>query len=301
MKKTLIIGSRASKLAIAQTIIVKEKLEKLNNGMKIEIKEINTSGDKNLNIIPESLKGAFTKEIEEALLNGNIDIAVHSMKDMATVCPKGLIYASVPEREDARDVLISKNNIKFKDLPENSIIGTTSLRRANYVNLYRKDLTVKPIRGNILTRLKKLENENYDAIIIAAAAIKRLNLENVITEYFSIEDMLPAPGQGALLVECRDNDIEIINILKSIENKEIRELVDIEREFASLLDSGCNAPIGSFTEITKNDIILYGSFFHNGKIYKDKVSSKINDKQNLANKLYNKIKEQMDFDSNLSF
>ena len=286
----LIIGSRASKLAIAQTIIVKEKLEKLNNNIKIEIKEINTSGDKNLNIIPESLKGAFTKEIEEALLNRKIDIAVHSM---TTVCPKGLIYASIPEREDARDVLISKNNIKFKDFPKNSIIGTTSLRRANYVNLYRKDLIVQPIRGNILTRLKKLKNENYDAIIIAAAAIKRLNLENLITEYFNIDYILPAPGQGALLAECRDKDIEIINMLKSIENKEIRELVDIERKFASLLDSGCNAPIGSFAEIKENDIILYGSFFYNGKIYKDKIISKIEDKDNLANKLFNKIKEQM--------
>lgn len=293
----LIIGSRASKLAIAQTIIVKEKLEKLNNNIKIEIKEITTRGDKNLTVSPESLKGAFTKEIEDALLKNDIDIAVHSMKDMATVCPKGLIYASVPEREDARDVFISKRNIKFKDLPKNSIIGTTSLRRANYVRLFRDDLTVNPIRGNILTRLKKLENENYDAIIIAAAAIKRLNLENIITEYFNIEEMLPAPGQGALCVECRDKDTEIINMLKSIENKEIRELVDIEREFASLLDSGCNAPIGSFTEISGDNIILYGSFFHNGKIYKDKVVSKIERKNDLAKELYNKIKEQMNLNN----
>lgn len=293
----LIIGSRASKLAIAQTIIVKEKLEKLNNNIKIEIKEITTRGDKNLTVSPESLKGAFTKEIEDALLKNDIDIAVHSMKDMATVCPKGLIYASVPEREDARDVFISKRNIKFKDLPKNSIIGTTSLRRANYVRLFRDDLIVTPIRGNILTRLKKLENENYDAIIIAAAAIKRLNLENIITEYFSIEEMLPAPGQGALCVECRDKDTEIINMLKSIENKEIRELVDIEREFASLLDSGCNAPIGSFTEINGDNIILYGSFFHNGKIYKDKVVSKIERKNDLAKELYNKIKEQMNLNN----
>lgn len=293
----LIIGSRASKLAIAQTIIVKEKLEKLNNNIKIEIKEITTRGDKNLTVSPESLKGAFTKEIEDALLKNDIDIAVHSMKDMATVCPKGLIYASVPEREDARDVFISKRNIKFKDLPKNSIIGTTSLRRANYVRLFRDDLIVTPIRGNILTRLKKLENENYDAIIIAAAAIKRLNLENIITEYFSIEEMLPAPGQGALCVECRDKDTEIINMLKSIENKEIRELVDIEREFASLLDSGCNAPIGSFTEISGDNIILYGSFFHNGKIYKDKVVSKIERKNDLAKELYNKIKEQMNLNN----
>ena len=293
----LIIGSRASKLAIAQTIIVKEKLEKLNSDIKIEIKEITTRGDKNLTVSLESLKGAFTKEIEEALLNNEIDIAVHSMKDMATICPKGLIYASVPEREDARDVLISKNNIKFKNLPKNSIIGTTSLRRANYIRLFRDDLIVKPIRGNILTRLKKLENENYDAIIIAAAAIKRLHLENIITEYFSIEDMLPAPGQGALCVECRDGDMEIINMLKSIENKSIRELVDIEREFASLLDSGCNAPIGSFTEINGNNIILYGSFFYNGKIFKDKVASKIGDKYNLAKELYNKIKEQINLNN----
>ena len=293
----LIIGSRASKLAIAQTMIVKEKLEKLNSDIKIEIKEITTRGDKNLTVSLESLKGAFTKEIEEALLNNEIDIAVHSMKDMATICPKGLIYASVPEREDARDVLISKNNIKFKNLPKNSIIGTTSLRRANYIRLFRDDLIVKPIRGNILTRLKKLENENYDAIIIAAAAIKRLHLENIITEYFSIEDMLPAPGQGALCVECRDCDMEIINMLKSIENKEIRELVDIEREFASLLDSGCNAPIGSFTEINGNNIILYGSFFYNGKIFKDKVASKIGDKYNLAKELYNKIKEQINLNN----
>ena len=293
----LIIGSRASKLAIAQTIIVKEKLEKLNSNIKIEIKEITTRGDKNLTVSLESLKGAFTKEIEEALLNNEIDIAVHSMKDMATICPKGLIYASVPEREDARDVLISKNNIKFKNLPKNSIIGTTSLRRANYIRLFRDDLIVKPIRGNILTRLKKLENENYDAIIIAAAAIKRLHLENIITEYFSIEDMLPAPGQGALCVECRDGDMEIINMLKSIENKSIRELVDIEREFASLLDSGCNAPIGSFTEINGNNIILYGSFFYNGKIFKDKVASKIGDKYNLAKELYNKIKEQINLNN----
>lgn len=293
----LIIGSRASKLAIAQTIIVKEKLEKLNNNIKIEIKEITTRGDKNLTVSPESLKGAFTKEIEDALLKNDIDIAVHSMKDMATVCPKGLIYASVPEREDARDVFISKRNIKFKDLPKNSIIGTTSLRRANYVRRFRDDLIVTPIRGNILTRLKKLENENYDAIIIAAAAIKRLNLENIITEYFSIEEMLPAPGQGALCVECRDKDTEIINMLKSIENKEIRELVDIEKEFASLLDSGCNAPIGSFTEISGDNIILYGSFFHNGKIYKDKVVSKIERKNDLAKELYNKIKEQMNLNN----
>ncbi len=293
----LIIGSRASKLAIAQTIIVKEKLEKLNNNIKIEIKEITTRGDKNLTVSPESLKGAFTKEIEDALLKNDIDIAVHSMKDMATICPKGLIYASVPEREDARDVFISKRNIKFKDLPKNSIIGTTSLRRANYVRLFRDDLIVTPIRGNILTRLKKLENENYDAIIIAAAAIKRLNLENIITEYFNIEEMLPAPGQGALCVECRDKDTEIINMLKSIENKEIRELVDIEREFASLLDSGCNAPIGSFTEISGDNIILYGSFFHNGKIYKDKVVSKIERKNDLAKELYNKIKEQMNLNN----
>ncbi len=301
MSKKFIVGSRASKLALVQTNIVIDKLKKIDklNDIEIEIKEITTSGDRHLienpNSKEKSLKGAFTKEIEEALLDKRIDFAVHSMKDMPTISTKGLVYASVPQRDDARDVLISKNNIKFNDLKKGSIIGTTSLRRSSSVMMLRDDLIVKPIRGNIHTRLKKLETEDYDALILAAAAMKRLNLESMITEYFSIDDILPAPGQGALCVQCRENDDEMIEMLKLIEDKNVRRLVDIEREFACLFDSGCNSPVGGYAEVTyDNNIILHGNFFYNNKNYRDKISiNELKDKNNLALELYKIISKKM--------
>lgn len=301
MSKKFIVGSRASKLALVQTNIVIDKLKKIYklNDIEIEIKEITTSGDRHLienpNSKEKSLKGAFTKEIEEALLDKRIDFAVHSMKDMPTISTKGLVYASVPQRDDARDVLISKNNIKFNDLKKGSIIGTTSLRRSSSVMMLRDDLIVKPIRGNIHTRLKKLETEDYDALILAAAAMKRLNLESMITEYFSIDDILPAPGQGALCVQCRENDDEMIEMLKLIEDKNVRRLVDIEREFACLFDSGCNSPVGGYAEVTyDNNIILHGNFFYNNKNYRDKISiNELKDKNNLALELYKIISKKM--------
>lgn len=304
MSKKFIVGSRASKLALVQTNIVIDKLKKIYklNDIEIEIKEITTSGDRHLienpNSKEKSLKGAFTKEIEEALLDKRIDFAVHSMKDMPTISTKGLVYASVPQRDDARDVLISKNNIKFNDLKKGSIIGTTSLRRSSSVMMLRDDLIVKPIRGNIHTRLKKLETEDYNALILASAAMKRLNLENMITEYFSIDNILPAPGQGALCVQCREDDNEIIEMLKLIEDAKVRELVDIEREFACLFDSGCNSPVGCYTEVIDDDIIVHGNFFCNDKNYRDTISlNEVKDKNNLAYELYKKIKLRMQLDS----
>ena len=304
MSKKFIVGSRASKLALVQTNIVIDKLKKIDklNDIEIEIKEITTSGDRHLienpNSKEKSLKGAFTKEIEEALLDKRIDFAVHSMKDMPTISTKGLVYASVPQRDDARDVLISKNNIKFNDLKKGSIIGTTSLRRSSSVMMLRNDLVVKPIRGNIHTRLKKLETEDYNALILASAAMKRLNLENMITEYFSIDNILPAPGQGALCVQCREDDDEIIEMLKLIEDAKVRELVDIEREFACLFDSGCNSPVGCYTEVIDDDIIVHGNFFCNDKNYRDTISlNEVKDKNNLAYELYKKIKLRMQLDS----
>lgn len=304
MKKIFIVGSRSSKLALAQTNIVINKLKSIDklNSIDFKIEEITTSGDMHLIENPDSkersLKGAFTKEIEEALLDKRIDFAVHSMKDMPTISTRGLVYASVPERDDVRDVLISKNNIKFNDLKSGSVIGTTSLRRSNSVMLLRNDLIVKPIRGNILTRLKKLETEDYDALILAFAAIKRLNLENIITECFSIHDILPAPGQGALCVQCREDDVEMIEILKLIEDKSVRKLVDIEREFACLFDSGCNSPVGCYAEAADNDIILHGNFFYNGKNYRDKISfNEMKNNNNLADELYKNIKMKIELDN----
>lgn len=221
------------------------------------------------------------------------------MKDMTSVNTKGLIYASIPEREDPRDVLISKNNIKFNDLKKGSILGTTSLRRSSSIQLLRDDIIIKPIRGNIHTRLKKLQTQDYDALILASAAMKRLNLENLITQYFSIEDILPAPGQGALCVQCREDDYEMIDMLKMIDDRSIRELVDIERTFACLFDSGCNSPVGCYAEIKDDNIILHGNFFCNGNNYRDKVSlDEVKEKNELAKKLYDKINKKIQMNIN---
>ena len=303
MKKKFIVGSRSSELAITQTNIIINKLKDKFKDIEINIEKITTSGDihliENPNSKEKSLKGAFTKEIEEALLNKKIDFAVHSMKDMTTVNTKGLIYASIPEREDPRDVLISKNNIKFNDLKKGSILGTTSLRRSSSIQLLRDDIIIKPIRGNIHTRLKKLQTQDYDALILASAAMKRLNLENLITQYFSIEDILPAPGQGALCVQCREDDYEMIDMLKMIDDRSIGELVDIERTFACLFDSGCNSPVGCYAEIKDDNIILHGNFFCNGNNYRDKVSlDEVKEKNELAKKLYDKINKKIQMNIN---
>ena len=294
------VGTRASKLALEQTNIVLNALKQVKElkDLIIEIVPITTSGDKNLienpNTLETSLKGAFTKEIEEAMLKKEIDFAIHSMKDMPTVPTAGLVYASVPKREDPRDVLISKNNLKINELKANSIIGTTSLRRSNFIQAIRNDITIKPIRGNIQTRLDKLNTQDYDALVLAYAGIKRLKLENIITEYFDIDTILPAPAQGTLCLQCRKDDEKIINILKLIEDKNSRIITDIERQFAYMFDSGCNSPIGCYGEIINNEVILHGAFFKDKKIYRDKAMlSEVENIENIAIKLYEKINNKM--------
>jgi len=220
MKRHVVIGSRGSILALAQANLVKNSLEANYPDLTFEIKEIVTSGDKDLKSNWEnsnaSLKSFFTKEIEQELLDGQIDIAVHSMKDMPAVSPKGLICGAIPDREDARDVLISKNGF-LVTLPQGAKIGTSSLRRVMNLKAIRPDFEIKHLRGNIHTRLKKLETEDYDAIILAAAGLKRTGMADKITEYLSGEAFPPAPAQGVLYIQCRENDEEIKGILKSIQ------------------------------------------------------------------------------------
>jgi|GEM_PF-308935 len=221
MKKHVVIGSRGSILALAQANLVKSSLEANYPDLTFEIKEIVTSGDKDLKSNWEnnnaSLKSFFTKEIEQELLNGQIDIAVHSMKDMPAVSPKGLICGAIPDREDARDVLISKNGF-LVTLPQGAKIGTSSLRRVMNLKAIRPDFEIKHLRGNIHTRLKKLETEDYDAIILAAAGLKRTGMADKITEYLSGEAFPPAPAQGVLYIQCRENDEEIIVVNDILED-----------------------------------------------------------------------------------
>ena len=268
MKKHVVIGSRGSILALAQANLVKSSLEASYPDLTFEIKEIVTCGDKDLKSNWEnsnaSLKSFFTKEIEQELLDGQIDIAVHSMKDMPAVSPKGLICGAIPDREDARDVLISKNGF-LVTLPQGAKIGTSSLRRVMNLKAIRPDFEIKHLRGNIHTRLKKLETEDYDAIILAAAGLKRTGMADKITEYLSGEAFPPAPAQGVLYIQCRENDEEIKEILKSIHNENIAKIVEIEREFSKIFDGGCHTPMGCYSQVDEDKIKFIGAYSHDGK------------------------------------
>ena len=268
MKRHVVIGSRGSILALAQANLVKNSLEANYPDLTFKIKEIVTSGDKDLKSNWEnsnaSLKSFFTKEIEQELLDGQIDIAVHSMKDMPAVSPKGLICGAIPDREDARDVLISKNGF-LVTLPQGAKIGTSSLRRVMNLKAIRPDFKIKHLRGNIHTRLKKLETEDYDAIILAAAGLKRVGLTDKISEYLNGEVFPPAPAQGVLYIQCRENDEEIKGILKSIHNEDIAKIVEIEREFSKIFDGGCHTPMGCYSQVNEDKIKFIGAYSHDGK------------------------------------
>ena len=268
MKKHVVIGSRGSILALAQANLVKNSLEANYPDFTFEIKEIVTSGDKDLKSNWEnsnaSLKSFFTKEIEQELLDGQIDIAVHSMKDMPAVSPKGLICGAIPDREDARDVLVTKGDF-LVTLPKGAKVGTSSLRRAMNLKAIRPDFEIKHLRGNIHTRLNKLETEDYDAIVLAAAGLKRVGLTDKISEYLNGEVFPPAPAQGVLYIQCRENDEEIKGILKSIHNEDIAKIVEIEREFSKIFDGGCHTPMGCYSQVDEDKIKFIGAYSHDGK------------------------------------
>lgn len=280
MKKNFVIGTRGSILALAQTEIVKNILEKKYPNYTFEIKKIVTTGDKDLTTNwgsgGTSIKSFFTKEIEKELLENTIDFAVHSMKDMPSENPKGLVFSGVPQREDNRDVFISKSGLKLSQLPENPIIGTSSLRRGECIKVLRPDAIIKPLRGNIHTRLRKLEEENYDGIVLASAGLIRTGLENKITEFFDVEDVIPAPAQGALCIQYKEGNTEVKNILDSISCEVTTKIIKLEREFSKIFDGGCHTPIGcSIKLITDNDceefIEVIGMYCFNNKVLKKKL------------------------------
>lgn len=297
MKKNIIIGSRGSILALAQAKKVQENLALVYPEYNFEIKVITTSGDKDLSSnwqnSDRSLKSFFTKEIEQELLDGQIDIAVHSMKDMPAISPKGLICGAIPEREDSRDVLVSKNNKFFPMLPKGAKVGTSSLRRAMNMKSVRPDLEIKHLRGNIHTRLRKLEEEDYDAIILAAAGLKRVGLTDRITEYLAGNIFPPAPAQGALYIQCRENDEFIRKILKCIHDEKTAKIVEIEREFSKIFDGGCHTPMGCFSKIEGDNIEFYAMYSDGEKTYKTMVSEKISKGKEIAYLASEKIRENI--------
>jgi hydroxymethylbilane synthase len=260
MGKILKIGTRGSKLALWQANWVKSALNTQHPSLSVELVIITTKGDKILDVPLAKVggKGLFVKEIEEALLDGRIDLAVHSMKDMPSEIPKGLCIGAIPERENPQDVLISKKGLPLSQLEPGARIGTSSLRRSAQLLHVRPDLRVFPLRGNIDTRLKKLETENLDAIVLAAAGVKRLGLENRITEFFNENIILPAIGQGALCIEIRQNDPEVEPIVAKLDHLQTRTIVMGERAFLKRLEGGCQVPIAAHGKIDKTIFTICG-------------------------------------------
>lgn len=257
--RKIIVGSRRSNLALTQTKWVIEQLKQAGVKNEFVIEEIVTKGDRILDVMLSKVggKGLFVKEIEQALYDKRIDFAVHSMKDMPAVLPEGLIIGSIPVREDYRDALISKNGQKLNELPAGAIVGTSSLRRSTQILAARPDLEIKWIRGNIETRLRKLKEEDYDAIILAVSGIKRVGMDlSIITEYLDPEVCVPAVGQGALAIECREEDEEIREILSLINDKETAETVTAERTFLNLLEGGCQVPIGGHAYYQEDELVM---------------------------------------------
>jgi hydroxymethylbilane synthase len=260
MSETIRIGSRGSQLALWQARWVREQLLEREPQLEIEIVILKTKGDKILDtpLAKVGGKGLFVKEIEEALLEGRVDLAVHSMKDMPSEIPKGLCIGAIPPREDPRDVIVSARGWRLNQLPKGAVVGTSSLRRAAQLHHQCPDLVIVPLRGNLDTRLKKLHQGEMTAVVLAAAGMKRLGLEARITEYLSTETMLPAVGQGALCIEIRSTDARMGTLVSPLDDPEAHTIVSCERAFLHRLEGGCQVPIAGHGRLFEDSLSIEG-------------------------------------------
>ncbi|MBW1980571.1 MAG: hydroxymethylbilane synthase [Deltaproteobacteria bacterium] len=258
--RRLRIGTRGSVLALWQANWVKAELLAAHDGLTVDLVAIKTKGDKIVDVPLARVggKGLFVKEIEEALLDGRIDLAVHSVKDMPAELPPGLHLAATPTRDDCRDALLCKKGSCLADLPPGAVVGTSSLRRAAQLLHQRPDFHIQTLRGNVDTRLRKLETEGYDAIILAAAGLHRLGLQRVITEYLGPETMLPAVGQGALGIETRIDDAATNDMVQALVHQPTMAAVKAERSFLHRLQGGCQVPIGALALLENGRLALTG-------------------------------------------
>jgi hydroxymethylbilane synthase len=259
----IIIGTRGSQLALWQANWVKAEIEKRHPGIEVEIKVISTKGDRVLDVslpkLGEQGKGLFTKELEDAIFEHRVDLAVHSLKDLPTELPAGLHIGAICEREDVRDALVAHIAIRsFNELPQRALIGTSSLRRQAQLLAARPDLVIEPVRGNVDTRLRKLDEGQYDAIVLAAAGLHRLGHANRITEHLNEELMLPAVGQGALAIETREDDSATAEIIHALDHEATRLACTAERAFLQGLGGGCLVPIAAHATIESDVMTLNG-------------------------------------------
>ena len=286
MKNKITIGSRGSKLALIYANIAKENIIQNSNfrNDQILIKEIKTQGDQieNVRLSEFGGKGLFSSNIEKELLEKKIDIAVHALKDMPAVETNGLKTNTFLARNDPREILVTKDNQKLKDLKTNSVIGTSSYRREFQIKKIRSDVNCKIIRGNVDTRLKKLSEGLYDAIILSYAGIKSLKLENKVTEIFSTEQLIPSAGQGIIALQCRDDDNEIISLLTEVNHIETFYQAQAERNVLKVLEGDCETAIGVYSIIDVDNIILSAELFSldgSKRFYEKKISKLKNSKQ----------------------
>lgn len=292
-RSMLVLGTRGSKLAVHQTEWVQARLQELAPHVTVTLRRIQTSGDKILDVPLAKIggKGLFVKEIEEALLSGEIDLAVHSMKDVPTALPPGLDLLCIPCREDPRDALISRDKRPFADLPQGAKVGTSSLRRQAQLLQARPDLSILMLRGNLDTRLKKLRDGQFDAIVLAAAGLRRLGWEHEITEYLAPEISLPAIGQGALGIEGRRDDQFVRSLLSGLEHAPTRTMVRAERALLHRLQGGCQVPIAAHATLTGSDVTLEGlvASVDGKEIIRDRVRGTVTDPESIGIQLAERL------------
>jgi len=292
-KRTIRIGTRGSRLALVQTEIIHRMLLRLKPELNIEQVIIKTQGDKILDVSLSKIgdKGLFVKEIETALLRNDIDLAVHSMKDLPTESPAELTIAAVAPREDAHDVLVSNKNRLLDDLPQGAVVATSSLRRGAQLLSHRKDLRLTDIRGNVETRLRKFEQGDMDAVVLARAGLKRLGLEAHISQVLPYEVMLPAPAQGAIGIQIRKDDAEVMALARLINDVATFQAVTAERAFLKALQGGCQTPIAAYGEIHDSTLTLEGRVLSldGSKLF----SAKINDTPEKAKEVGERLANEL--------
>ncbi|HNX55722.1 MAG TPA: hydroxymethylbilane synthase [Prolixibacteraceae bacterium] len=260
MKDIIRIGTRGSQLALYQAYKVKSTLEDLFPELKVELKIIKTKGDKILDVALSKIgdKGLFTKEIEVELIDGSVDIAVHSLKDLPTKLPEGLKLGAVLERGEFRDAFVSKNGLKLADLKPGHVVATSSLRRIAGLLKINDQIVIKDIRGNVNSRLQKMEDGYCDAMIMAAAGLQRLGLEQYITEVIDPEVVMPAVSQGAIAIETRENDAEVEMLMAKVNHLDTWNAITAERAFLARLEGGCQVPLGCYSKVEKEQLVLSG-------------------------------------------
>jgi hydroxymethylbilane synthase len=258
------VGTRGSRLSLIQTELVVDSIRQQNPGLRIDRMVISTAGDTDQRTPLFSLdqKGIFEKEIDQAVLDGPVDFAVHSMKDIPVFDRNsGLLIASVPERGSVADVLVSKGDMVLKDLKKGSRIGTSSLLRVSQIRRVRPDLNPEPIRGNVDTRIQKVDKGEFDAVVVAEAGLTRLGMTGRISEKLPVDDFMPAPGQGALALVARSDNLEVIDILRSIEHPPTRAEIEAERELVRILEGGCKVPVGALARAHGDRVAMAACIF----------------------------------------